>query len=245
MLSRLRSLQVGSQILAPMGGVQQAGVQQSDQVVPVVAPQVVPDPSVFSDPTDLSPDEKLNVFAQVVDEVAAERALAQLEQAPAQMEPTQLSAEPAPLEPTPVQPTPVQPTPVQPTPISATGTSKEYLAASTPDVASIDAGSHTGVEYEPVPEISPEVESFMQHVEEHEDQLPQEVVVAGDDIQLQPAHYAAQPVVVLPYDKEAEKAAVFKGPQWSVRWLLEFGHKIIKMFGGKVIYLQSESETKQ
>ncbi len=236
MLNRLRSLQVGSQILAPMGGVQQAGVQQPDQVVPVVAPQVDPDPSVFSDPTDLSPDEKLDVFAQVVDEVAAQPE-----------EPTQILAEPTPLEPTApvVQPTQVQPTPVQPAPISATGTSKEYLAASTPDTTSIDAGSHVGVEYEPVPEISPEVESFMQHVEEHEDQLPQEVVVAGDDIQLQPAHYAAQPVVVLPYDKEAEKEAVFKGPQWSVRWLLEFGHKIIKMFGGKVIYLQSESETKQ
>ncbi len=209
MLNRLRSLQVGSQLLAPMGGVQQAGVQQSDQVLPVVAPQVVSNPGSSPDPTDLSPDEKLDVFAQVVDEVAA------------------------------------KPAPVQPAPISATGTSKEYLAASTPDTTSVDAGSHTGVEYEPTPEISPEVESFMQHVEEHEDQLPQEVVVAGDDIQLQPAHYAAQPVVVLPYDKETEKEAVFKGPRWSVRWLLEFGHKIIKMFGGKVIYLQSESETKQ
>ncbi len=217
MLNRLRSLQVGSQILAPIGGVQQAGVQQSD-------------------PTDLSPDEKLDVFAQVVDEVAAQ-------QVPAQPESTQILAEPTPLEPTApvVQPT----TPAQSAPISATGTSKEYLAVSTPDTTSVDAGSHMGVEYEPTPEISPEVESFMQHVEAHEDQLPQEVVVAGDDIQLQPAHYAAQPVVVLPYDKETEKEAVFKGPQWSVRWLLEFGHKIIKMFGGKVIYLQSESETKQ
>jgi hypothetical protein len=113
------------------------------------------------------------------------------------------------------------------------------------DSQSPDVGTSPTVEYEPNPEIPPEVESFMQQVESHEDQLPQEIVVSGDSIQMNTAKYAAQPVVVLPYTKETEQKARFKGPKWSIRWLVEFGEKVYKLFGGKVIYREQESQSKE
>jgi hypothetical protein len=168
---------------------------------------------------------------------------------PAPPEPPTLSAPPEPSSPPappeiPTPPAPPEPSspPAPPEPLSTstppthqTGFSKESAPA-TQEAPVVDAGSHPAVEYEPAPEISPEVESFVKHVEEHEDQLPQEIVVSGDSVQL-------QPVVVLPYEKETEKKAKFKGPKWSVRWLIEFGHKIIKAFGGKAIYLPAKSDT--
>lgn len=202
MLTRLRSLQVGSQLL---------GGQSTTNPTP---------PAV-----DLTPAEKLAIFGDVVDEVVAESAAAPTAAAPS------------------VAP-PITPPPT-PSPVVASSPSKEYASFSAPvESGSPDVGvAQSAVEFEPTPEISPEVESFVQHAESHEDQLPQEIVVAGDSIQLQNTHYAKQPVVVLPYDQEIEKKARFKGPSWSIKWLLEFGHKIIKMFGGKVIYLQKNDQS--
>jgi hypothetical protein len=92
------------------------------------------------------------------------------------------------------------------------------------------------VESEPRAEISPEVESFLTQVENHQEQLPQEVVIADQqlgDISVQPM---AQPVIVLPITQEMEKEAAHKSSSFSIRWLVEWSHKMMKIFAGRIVY---------
>lgn len=112
-------------------------------------------------------------------------------------------------------------------------TAKETSAVTSP------VETATGIQYveeEKVPEIPVEVESYIQRAEAHADQLPQEIVIA--DVAQAPlaSHYAKQPVIVLPITPEIEAAGAKKGSTNSVRWLVEFSRKIMKMFAGKVIY---------
>ncbi len=96
------------------------------------------------------------------------------------------------------------------------------------------------VEYEKVSEVPPEVEEFVQEVGRHE-QLPQEISISGDDIALTtPKRPAKKAVVVLPISPEVEDHGVKKNPQFSVRWLVEWAQKMMKMFSGEVIYRQEE-----
>jgi hypothetical protein len=43
-------------------------------------------------------------------------------------------------------------------------------------------------------------------------------------------------VVVLPITEEVEEAGKKKNPNFSIRWLVEWSQRIIKMFAGKVVY---------
>ena len=92
------------------------------------------------------------------------------------------------------------------------------------------------VEYENSAEIAPEVAEFVKEVEAH-DQLPQEIAISGDSISLsQPVKTARKAVVVLPITPEIEAVGIKKSPKHSVRWLVEFAQKIMKMFTGEVVY---------
>lgn len=102
------------------------------------------------------------------------------------------------------------------------------------------AGAQT-IEIEPSPEISPEVAEFLQKVEEHQDQLPQEIVIASDAAQLLPATQALKPVIILPITPEIEAVGAKKNTQWSVRWLIEWSRRLMKMFSGKILYAESDS----
>jgi hypothetical protein len=95
----------------------------------------------------------------------------------------------------------------------------------------------TAAESEPSPEISPEVESYLQKVEQQVDLAPPEVVIA-DGSQTQPAgyQYPSQPVVVLPITQEEEKLGAKKSPKFSLRWLVEWSRRLMKIFVGKIIY---------
>lgn len=94
----------------------------------------------------------------------------------------------------------------------------------------------TSIEYEAEVEISPEVEAFVQKVEK-QDQLPQEIAINANDINLsQPKRLAKKAVVVLPITLEIEETGEKKSSKYSIRWLVEFAKKIMKMFNGEVIY---------
>jgi len=121
-------------------------------------------------------------------------------------------------------------------------TAKEKTEAQAVIEAPADVGGSTQVELEKTPELPVEVEQYLEHVENNADQLPQEIVVTGDDIAIQPSHRPMTPVVVLPISPDDEKEAQFKGPSWSIRWLIEWSHKIIKKFVGKVIYRRDSTE---
>ena len=197
-------------------------------------------------PDDLSDAQKLDLFEQVLDQV---------EEQPLQLAPTapvaQASTPPAPAQPS-VQP-PVgtvidqalpyalQATdPLNP-PQAGHSTAKERVeSTAAPDTSTIDAG--TGVQYveqEKSPEIPVEVESYLKKVESHADSQPHEVVIADGSIEQAGTAYPSRPVIVLPITEEIEEEGQKKSPKFSVRWLVEWSHKIIKMFAGKVIYRET------
>lgn len=92
-------------------------------------------------------------------------------------------------------------------------------------------------ELEPQPEIPPEVESYLQRVEDHQKTAPKEVVIA-DGSQTQPTdhQYPAEPVVVLPITQQEEQAGAKKSVKFSIRWLVEWSRKLMKVFAGKIVY---------
>ena len=119
---------------------------------------------------------------------------------------------------------------------------KETIGATAGVKNVVEAGGSTQyVEYEPNPELPPEVEGYLNKTEQHSDQAPPEIVIA-DSVTSMPTdrQLPSQPVVVLPITPEVEKIGMSKPPQFSIRWLVEWSHKIMKMFVGKVIYFQKK-----
>ncbi|PIR61924.1 MAG: hypothetical protein COY81_01855 [Candidatus Pacebacteria bacterium CG_4_10_14_0_8_um_filter_43_12] len=92
------------------------------------------------------------------------------------------------------------------------------------------------VESEPAPEISPEVEEYLQKVEEQQLKLPKEIVIAAQTQDQQAQQEAAQKVKVLPMTQAQAEEGAKKNPLFSVRWLFEFSQKIAKMFDWQAIY---------
>ena len=99
------------------------------------------------------------------------------------------------------------------------------------------------VETERSPELSPEVEKYLQEVHQEKDRAPKEIVI-DDDMANLPSNnqFVSEPVIVVPITPEIEKKGKRKSPKFSIRWLVEWSQKIIKMFSGKVVYLQPPSE---
>lgn len=128
--------------------------------------------------------------------------------------------------------------PANPAPASAKETFERPAA---PDTSSIDVGGAIQhVESEKNPEIPVEVEGFLQRVQDFSQQKPQEVVIADGTTEQAGTNYPSRPVIVLPITEEVEKKGKSKSPKYSIRWLVEWSHKIIKMFAGKVVYRPAE-----
>jgi hypothetical protein len=124
-------------------------------------------------------------------------------------------------------------------PATATRTAKESAGLITPDNnTQVEAGGGVqAVEQEKNPELSPEVEGFINKVENNADQLPKEIVIA-DAIKNLPQNHPLpkQAVVIVPITPEIEKEGEKKSPKFSIRWLVEWSRKVMKMFVGRVIY---------
>lgn len=128
-------------------------------------------------------------------------------------------------------------------PVQATSSAKETARPTQEQAAEANMGVQV-VESEPATEISPEIESYLKRVDQQDSQ-PKEIIIA-DDISQVPdtSNYKAKPVIVLPITPEIEKQARFKSPQFSIKWLVEWSRKIMKVFTGKVIYRQVENSPK-
>lgn len=194
----------------------QVGVSQPPQP-PITQTDVIPTTSyqpinVSSVEEGFNNDDKMALFDSIMDEVEADKSLGQLAVSVDLSQSNSLNP-----------------------PVAAGSSKKEAVAAN----QVIEAGAATvQAEYEPAKELTPEVESYIEHVEDDPDQLPQEIVIADGSVTLSPVQYPAQPVLVLPITAELEDEGVKKSPVFSVRWLVEWSRKIIKMFSGKVIYKQ-------
>lgn len=162
-------------------------------------------------PTDLTDDQRLDLFDQALTD--AEQSASVLDQA---VPGAVLASDPL-------------------NPPMAAGSSSKKPESVVGAVSQVEVGSQAQVEYEPSSELPVEVEGFLERVEDHADKLPQEIVIAGDSVQQVSQSHPTQTVVVLPITEEEAENKV-KDPKLSLAWLLEWSHKIIKKFVGKVVY---------
>lgn len=123
-------------------------------------------------------------------------------------------------------------------PIQAATSLKEAETSISPDIGPVEAGAGLQqVEYEKTPEIPPEVESYLKSVEDSQDQAPPEITVADGTHAISDSHQPLKkPVVVLPITPEQEKKGKKKSVHWSIRWLVEWSQRLMKMFKGEIIY---------
>lgn len=189
----------------------------------VTPPAMTPVPKTT---TESSLTDKLDLLDQVLTEV--EQTMA----APVTMPPLPPVAPP-------VATSPAAPPPLSPKPLTQ-GSGKESLSTAAVEQPIVDSGSGFQVlEVEANPEIPVEVENFIQHVEDHSDQLQQEIVIADGTVNVQPLPSQMQSVIVLPITPESEAKGKSKGVAWSIRWLVEWSHKLMKMFSGKIVYREA------
>lgn len=93
------------------------------------------------------------------------------------------------------------------------------------------------VEVEKSVEISPEVEKFIEEIKQHEQQIPQEVVInAQQQTTPLPTNFVSKPVVVLPLTEQELAEAKKESLDSSRRWLAEWTEKVMKMFSGSFIF---------
>lgn len=119
------------------------------------------------------------------------------------------------------------------------GRQKERLEGGTVAAPELPADMQY-VEEEKNPEIPPEVESYIQHVEDAAKTQPTNVVIAQDQLPEDAATPAPPRLVkVLPITKEQEEVGLRKNTSFSIRWLVEFGHKLAKALVGQVVYKDS------
>lgn len=123
-------------------------------------------------------------------------------------------------------------------PTAPTVSLKEAESNLSPVISPAESGAGLQqVEYEQSPELSPEVESFLHKVENQQNSDLNEVVIADGTVTPSTANPPVKkPVVVLPITQEEEKSGQKKPLRMSIRWLVEWSRKLMKMFAGEVIY---------
>lgn len=116
------------------------------------------------------------------------------------------------------------------------GTGKEAVGGGVLDAIVAEVPGATAIETEKNAEIPPELASWMEKVETHQVQPPQQVVVADQTATNLTGNYVAQPVIVLPLSQQKVQQGTKKSVVDSMRWLAEWCIRIIKKFHGKVVY---------
>jgi hypothetical protein len=115
----------------------------------------------------------------------------------------------------------------QPAPVPA-GRRKELSSVPESPAATTEVPSQPA-EIEPAPETSPEMDKFIEKVEEQRVRPPAETVVAQATPQPVPAT-VTQPVVVLPASQKTLAKGKSKSVAHSVRWLVEWCWRQIRKF---------------
>lgn len=164
-------------------------------------------------PTQLNDDERLDLLDQAISEVEREASVLD------QVVPSAVLAS-DPLNP----------------PVTRSASQKPETVGSS--VASTELGALGQIEYEPSPELPPEVDGFLKRVDDTADKLPQEIVIADGSIQQVAQPHPTQTVIVLPITEE-EAGQKVSDVRLSLAWLLEWSNKVIKKFVGKVVYRQT------
>ncbi len=205
-------------------------------VVPAPAPSSTPDLEMLDQL--ISEVEQTRATSAATDTVAASQPVAQ--PAPQPVPPPMVPAAVAPQAvPMAIDQAAVQLT-QQTNQMAGRSTAKESSVSMVAERPALEVGQGLQVEQEVSSENLPvEVEGFIQEVENHQETQPHEIVVADDTVQLQAPTLSMKPVIVLPLTPETEAVGAKKNSSWSLRWLVEWSHKLMKMFNGKVIYREA------
>jgi hypothetical protein len=97
-------------------------------------------------------------------------------------------------------------------------------------------GMLAAVETEKQPEISPEVERFLQKVDDNQESPAEELAKLIPKVVTSAQPDQTEVVRVLPVTKQMAEEGHKKSPTFSIRWLVEWSEKVIKMFKGKAVY---------
>ncbi len=120
---------------------------------------------------------------------------------------------------------------------SSGGSIKERPMQWSLDTATQEVGGGLiSVEQEPTPEIAPELESYLQKVEDHAQTPAQSVEALAPAVLAPPLPTQKTTVRVLPITKKQATDGRKKNPSYGIRWLVEWSDKIIQVFKGKAIY---------
>lgn len=176
-------------------------------------PMPVPQPQVAFDPT-IVPTQQTDQIPQLDDRPAS---------MVMQSLPTVLADDPSSLNP--------------PTPRPS---AKEQVVSVVDQRVELPAGV-SSVEAELSGEMPPEVQKYVEELKKHDDQLPQEIVIADQAVNPNMATPVAQPVIILPMTEQEIRVGKRAPVQSSTRWLAEFTEKIMKMFAGQVIFREEPS----
>jgi len=98
------------------------------------------------------------------------------------------------------------------------------------------------VEVEKSAEIPPELEAWVEEVTQHEEELPQEIVIADKTTQQSIGQGNEEPLIVLPLTQLGMQAGLLKPVSDSVRWLTVWCKRIVEKFHGRVVYRPPSSQ---
>lgn len=126
----------------------------------------------------------------------------------------------------------------QPQPQEKTGNNKERVDAAWSVEAAVQesGGVLATVEQEKQPEISAEVESYLQRVEHNQESPAKELAQLIPLVVSATGPAPTEVVRVLPVTKTTAAVGRTKNPKFSIRWLIEWSDKLVKIFRGKIAY---------
>ncbi len=141
---------------------------------------------------------------------------------------------------TPVEPTQPLPPQVPPQISAAPGGNKERQGSS---IAVPEISISQPQEIEKSAEVPPELESWMEEVQHHEEMLPKEIVIADENPTAEPTtNISDEPFIVLPVTQAGMQSGLKKSVTESARWLVTWCKRIIQKFHGHVVYRHTSAK---
>jgi hypothetical protein len=126
---------------------------------------------------------------------------------------------------------------------TVTSTSEQPTANT--ETAQPEQASNQPAEYENSQvELEPTIEKLQAEVEQHKMKAPENVVVRQDTPQQPLPKTVAQPIIILPLTEESMKKGKKKSPTESIRWLVAWANRQLRLFKNILVVYRKSSYNK-